>query len=593
MIEEGLILKYALQNALLFGGRANPGAVMGKVLAERPELKAEAKTLGQLVAKVVKEVNSLKPEEQKKRLESLAPELLEKKAHEKQEHVLPELPNVKGSAVVMRMAPYPSGPLHIGNARMAVLNDEYVKKYGGRLILAFDDTIGVEKSVIMTGKGEKELQKKEILPEAYDLIRDGLKWLGVEWHQEVYKSDRLETFYKYARQLLEMGHAYACTCAPDKFRIDFKSKTKECPCRSIPVSESLERWQDMLDGRYLAGGAVVRLKTGMGLPDPAIRDPVAMRITDREHPKVGRKYRVWPLLEFSWAIDDHELGITHILRGKDLVKEDRMEEIVWGFFGWPKAQFIHYGKFHIAGTETGSRVDGTARAGQAGTISKSKAKQLIAEGKYFGWDDPRTWSLQSLRRRGFSPGVIRKFLLSFGLSMADVSSSPEILYSMSKDEIDAKANRYFFVNEPQEFEVLGAPTPTVAKVPVHPDFPDRGFREFLFEKPQLKVLISKPDLSLLEKNPAVRLKDLFNVSLSGGKLEYSGEQGGVYEVPKIHWLPAENGIKAEVVMPDGSKAVGVAESGTRSLKTGDIVQFERFGFVRCDESPGAFWFMHR
>lgn len=590
MVDEKLILKYALQNALLFGGRANPGAVMGKVLAEKPELKSEAKALGQLVAKAVKEVNALSPEEQKKRLEGMAPELLEKKVHEKQEHVLPELPNVNGP-VVMRMAPYPSGPLHIGNARMAVLNDEYAKKYGGKLILAFDDTIGVEKSVIMTNEGEKELQKKEILPEAYDLIRDGLNWLGVKWHDEVYKSDRLDIFYKYAKQLIEMGHAYVCTCAPDVFRIDFKSKKADCPCRDIPVSESLERWRDMLDGKYSAGGAVVRLKTGMDMPDPALRDPVAMRITDREHPKVGRKYRVWPLLEFSWAIDDRELGITHILRGKDLVKEDRIEEIVWGFFGWPKAEFIHYGKFHISGTE-GPHVDGTSRAGEAGTISKSKAKQLIAEGKYFGWDDPRTWSLQSLKRRGFSPQVIRKFLLSFGLSLADVSSSPEILYSMSKDEIDAGANRYFFVNEPQEFEIIGAPMPSVAKVPVHPDFADRGFREFRFERAPLRVLISKSDISILEKNEAVRLKDLFNVSLSGKALEYSAEQGGVYDVPKIHWLPAESGVNAEVVMPDGSKAIGVAEKGTSILKAGDIVQFERFGFVRRD-FPGVFWFLHR
>ncbi len=580
MVDGSLILKYALQNALLFGGRANPGAVMGKVLAEKPELKSEAKALGQLVAKAVKEVNAISPGEQKKRLELMAPELLEKKVHEKQEHILPELPNVNGP-VVMRMAPYPSGPLHIGNARMAVLNDEYAKKYDGKLILAFDDTIGVEKSIIMTNEGEKELQKKEILPEAYDLIRDGLNWLGVKWDSEVYKSDRIEIFYKYAKQLIEMGHAYVCTCAPDKFRIDFKSKKVDCPCRIIPISESLERWQDMLDGKYTAGGAVVRLKTGMDTPDPALRDPVAMRITDREHPKVGWKYRVWPLLEFSWAIDDHELCITHILRGKDLVKEDRIEEIVWGFFGWQKAEFIHYGKFHIAGTES------------AGTISKSKAKQMIAEGKYFGWDDPRTWSLQSLKRRGFSPQVIRKFLLSFGLSLADVSSSPEILYSMSKDEIDAGANRYFFVNEPQEFEVKGAPIPSIAKVPVHPDFPDRGFREFQFERAPVRVLISKSDLAILEKNPAVRLKDLFNVSLSGSTLKYSAEQGAVYAVPKIHWLPADGRAKAaEVVMPDGSKASGMTESGTGKLEAGDIVQFERFGFVRCD-AQGVFWFLHR
>ena len=137
-----VFLKHVLANAVKYGGKANPKAVLGKILSEMPELRSKAKEVLSVVLGLVEEVNKMPLEVQKAKLSEIAPEMM-KEREKREERELPPLPNVeKYEKVVMRLAPYPSGPLHIGNARMAILNDEYVKKYDGELLLVFDDTIG-------------------------------------------------------------------------------------------------------------------------------------------------------------------------------------------------------------------------------------------------------------------------------------------------------------------------------------------------------------------------------------------------------------------------------------------------------------------
>ncbi|MEM2985288.1 MAG: glutamate--tRNA ligase [Candidatus Jordarchaeaceae archaeon] len=446
---EQIILKYALANAVKFGGKANQKAVMGKIIAENPDLKSQIKEVGKLASQIVEDVNKYTLDQQKKKLLEIAPELLEEEKRVEEVKELPPLPNVERyKQVVMRLAPYPSGPLHIGNTRMVILNDEYVKRYGGKLILVFDDTIGSE--------------EKRIEPEAYDLIREGLEWLGVKWHQELYKSDRIPEFYKYCEQLISKNEAYVCLCEAKEWRDKYKVTGKACPHRNQSLEVNLDYWKKMLEGDYSEGEAVVRLKTGMDYPDPAVRDHIIMRISEREHPRVGSKYRVWPLLEFSWAVDDHLLGITHILRGKDLIKEDIIEQHVWKKMGWPTVEFVHYGIITFKGLK----------------LSKSKARKLIENGVYLGWSDPRTWSLQSLRRRGIRPEAIRRAMIDLGLSMIDIEYSPEILYAVNRKMVDPSAHRYFFVESPTELTVKKVPNGELeAKPLLHPDFPEKGTRK--------------------------------------------------------------------------------------------------------------------
>ena len=183
-----LILKYALLNAVQHDGKANVQAVLGKIISENPKVRNEIKEIIPEIKKIVAEVNSLSVDEQKKKVKELGLKIEKKKVEEERE--LPPLPNVKKyKKIVMRMAPFPSGPLHIGNARMALLNDEYVKKYKGKLLLVIDDTIG----------SEAKIPTKE----AYPLVKEGLKWLGVKWHKIIYKSDRMKLFYEWAEKLTD------------------------------------------------------------------------------------------------------------------------------------------------------------------------------------------------------------------------------------------------------------------------------------------------------------------------------------------------------------------------------------------------------
>ncbi|MHA1672253.1 MAG: glutamate--tRNA ligase family protein, partial [Promethearchaeota archaeon] len=321
-----------LKNAIHFKGTANPKAVLGKLMRDRPDLRSQAKTLKTLVYQIIEEINALTIEEQSAKVLSLDPHALDpEEKHEAEEKTLPELPGAEKGKVVMRLAPYPSGALHIGNARMVVLNDEYVKRYNGKLLLVFDDTIGTTLAKIDDPKA------KYVIPEAYDLIPEGLEWLGVKYHEVHYKSDRVEIYQEEAGKMIDQGHAYVCNCDANDFREKYKRPGKECPCRSKSLEYHQEMYEKMKDGQIEEQGAVVRLKTGMDQKDPAMRDHILMRISDAPHPRIGTKVRLWPVLEWSWGLDDHLLGVTHIVRGIDLRKEGEVEKFIWDLKGWKHA----------------------------------------------------------------------------------------------------------------------------------------------------------------------------------------------------------------------------------------------------------------
>lgn len=549
---DSLIRKYALQNAVFYKGKANPGAVVGKVMAEDPSLKGKAKKVNELARKIVGEINELTLKEQTKELEKIAPELLIREKVVRRTE-LPQLPNVKGD-VVMRLAPYPSGPLHLGNARMVLLNDEYVKRHRGKLILVYDDTIGSEEKLPIT--------------EAYDYIKEGLDWLGVECHETYYKSDRVELFYEWGEKLLQGGHAYVCECSPDSLRSN-REKMEDCEHRDQSIEDNLEKWKKMLGGEYKEGGAVVRIKTDMKHPNPAFRDRVLFRISDREHPRVGDKHHVWPMLELSWAVDDHELGVTHILRGKELVMEDMMEKWIWDALGLEGPEFVHYGMMRLKGVK----------------MSKSAVRREIEEGKLTGISDPRTWSMQSLRRRGMRPEAVRSFVLGFGMSLTDIEVPVENLYAENRKLIDQEADRYFFVPEPVRIEIEGVPEIEAVEIPLHPDFPERGMRVVNAGK---YVYITKEDYEKY-KNEKIRLKDFCNILL-GERSDFVSLH--VEDLPKVQWL--YDYLHVEVVMPDGSVVKGFGEKNLEHTEEGQLIQFERFGFVRIDSKgdPVVAMFAH-
>ena len=540
---ESIVRKYALQNAVFYDGKATMGAVLGKVMAENPELRPRAKEVSSLAKGVVNEINELSPDAQKKALEEIAPELLVRESKHR-DNTLPDLKGVVGE-VRMRMAPNPSGPLHIGHSRMAVLNDEYVKRYGGICYNRFEDT-----------------DPARIDPSGYDTIPADFEWLGVKIHKTVIQSDRFEMYYDIAKKLLEMGKAYVCTCKIDDWR-ELKNHKKACEHREQPLDEQMVRWDKMFDGSYKPEEASLVVKTDLQHPNPAIRDFVALRIDDTPHPRTGSKFRVYPLMNLSVAIDDHLLDLTHVLRGKDHLNNTYRQEYIYDYLGWKKPEYIHYGRVSIEDAQ----------------LSTSKMANGIKEGLYTSWDDLQLGTLASMRRRGIRPEAIRRYWVETGIKEVDIEFSWKTLFTFNRELIDDGANRYFFVNDPVRFTFSGIESELVAKAPLHPEHPERGTRA-LRVAPGSSIFISRDDL----KNSPVRLrlKDLCNVELKDDRMIYAGNDLSVLKdgVQIVHWVP-EDAVPAEVLMTDGSTRKGLAEP-MLSKALGAVVQLERFAFVRVE-----------
>lgn len=564
-----ILLINGLKNAIEFSGKPNKKAIMGKLMAQRKDLRSQATIIIPILDQIIEEISGLSLEEQEAKLLKLDPQALEKKEIKVEKKELPELPNLdKYDKVVMRLAPYPSGALHIGNARMVVLNNEYIKRYNGQLILFYDDTIGSPRALRDSPKA------KYVLPEAYDLIKEGIEWLGVKCSKIYYKSDRLEMYYKYCEQLIKDNMAYVCYCTAEIFRENYKKQGKNCPHRDQLVKKNLDEWHSMLRGQYREMEAVVRLKTGMEQKDPALRDQIIMRISEAEHPRVGTKYIIWPMLEFSWAIDDHLIGITHILRGADLIKEDIIENFIWEHFKWEKAEFLHYGRLKFPDMY----------------LSKTKARNNIQSGKFEGWDDPRTWSLQSLKKRGIKPEALSEALLDLGMSMSGITFSTSWIYAKNKAIIDNSSDRYFFVEAPILLVVENIPfSELIAEPLLLPTNPKKGKRKIkvIVKNNQIKILIALSDANKLKEGQIFRLKDLINIQilsidLKGKKIKanfHSLELNRSLSYSIIQWVPDEDKVKVSILKPDGNVSNGYGEINLLKIPMNKTIQFERYGFV--------------
>ena len=540
------IFVFALQNAVKHRSLPKGGTVMGMVMGRYPEFRSRASEVSSLLAGVLDEVAALTPEERECRLKELAPELAEDISKPKSR--TRELPALEGAdkGVAMRFAPNPSGPLHLGHARAAVLNDEYVKRYGGKYILRIEDT-----------------DPKRIDTDAYGMVQEDIEWLGLTVHEVVYQSDRFDLYYGLAADLIERGGAYVCTCDNIQFR-ELKLAKKACPCRDEDVGTNLELWQKMLDGEFYEGSASVRVKTDLDHPDPAMRDyPIFRILNSPPHPRLDA--HVYPLMNFSVAVDDHVLGITHVIRGKDHIANTGRQKYIFDYFGWKPPVYRHYGRMSIEGV----------------VLSTSQMREGITGGSYQGWDDIRLGTLRALARRGIRPQAVREAMVEIGIGETDISFSWENLFAKNRAIIDPEANRYFFVPDPVEALISGAPEET-AHALLHPGEPERGTRDIQFLG---RALLPGEDIGVDVE--MVRLKDLFNVRLEqkdgSPEFVYGGESLAVARAagaPIIQWLPPESAVPCTLVTPGGEKR-GACEPGV-SKEAGKVVQFERIGFARID-----------
>ncbi len=546
---EETIYKYALTNAVEHGNKCQTGSVIGMVMSKHPEMRKDPKTVSQLAGKLSAKVNGLSPEEQQSELEKYGG-LEEHKRTQEKPKGLPELENAEKGKVTLRFAPNPSGPLHIGHARAALLNMLYQKKYDGKLILRIEDT-----------------DPKRVEPDAYTAIPEDVEWLGIKPDEVYIQSDRLEIYYEYARKAIEIGAAYMCTCDAGEFK-KLKDNCQPCPCRSHTVEENMELWDKFEDMEE--GEAVLRVKTDIKHKNPAIRDWVAMRIVDQEHPRLGNKYRIYPMMNFSVTVDDHLMGMTHVLRGKDHLANSEKQSYLYKHFGWKIPEFIHYGRLKMDDV----------------LLSTSKAREGIANGKYTGWDDPRLGTIRAIARRGIKKEALYELIEEIGTKQADATISWKKIYGLNRKIIEENTNRYFFIPNPVKVDVKDLPedkqSMSVTRE-LHYNKPEKGLRNLNFNG---SAYIPKDDYEkALDKKP-LRLMDLINIDITSSDVTYDSEsleEAQSKHASIIQWVPVEDSIKAKVVMPDNTIVDGFIEKDSSDVKVDDIVQLERFGFARVDE----------
>ncbi|MFH0817554.1 MAG: glutamate--tRNA ligase family protein, partial [Candidatus Micrarchaeota archaeon] len=360
MIEES-IKKHALRNALDHG-KADPKAVVGRVIAECPEAKKDMKKTMAEIEKIVADVNSL-PKEQIE-IEISKYSFAEKKKNERGL----ELPGAETGKVVTRFPPEPSGYLHIGHAKAAFLGWSMARKYEGKFLLRFDDT-------------NPEAESDEYIGP----IKEALEWLGIDWDSETYTSDKIPLLYEYAEKLILCGGAYVFNCKPDEIKHN-RSTRKDCPCRELKKEENLVRWKGMLSGSTEKGDSIVRFRGDMSSDNTAMRDPTLLRIIETAHYRQGTKYRVWPVYDFGAPILDSLEGVTHAMRSKEYELRDEFYYALIKAFGLRRPTIVEFSRLSIKGMP----------------VSKRLLRPLIQKKVVSGWDDPRLPTIFALRRRGIT-----------------------------------------------------------------------------------------------------------------------------------------------------------------------------------------------
>ncbi len=557
-----IIRALTLENAVKYEGKAQKAPILSKLLYMHPELRAEVRSIIALVEESLSYVNSLDLEEQVRELEEMSSYLpIEEMRIE--EEGLPSLPMAERGMVATRFSPNPNFVLHLGSSRAAILSHDYAQMYDGRFILRFEDT---------------DPRTKRPKPEYYDSIREDLIWLDCRWDEEYIQSQRLKIYYGVARTLVEEGKAYVCECEKDYFK-NYVSEMKPCPDRSISIKIHGERLERMLDGGYGEGEAILRIKTDLNHPNPAVREWPALRVIDpskHPHPLTGSRYMVWPLYNFSCSIDDHLMEVTHIIRGVEHLVNETRQKYLFQHMGWIFPITIHYGRLGIP----------------TGVLSKSEILRGIDEGMYKGYDDPRLATLAALRRRGFQPEAIRHVIHDVGIRPSFATIEWKNLEAYNRKIVDAVANRRFVVLDPSRLSIKGISHTLKVGVRLHPDHPDRGQRIFnlVSRKDYVMVYVERMDMEDCRAGSIIRLMGFVNVMVErvdpsfyeGVVKDYDVSSALEVRAPIIHWVPIDECVEADVLWEDASQKGGLGEMGLMDEKPGNLIQMERIGFARVE-----------
>ena len=443
--------------------------------------------------------------------------------------------------VQTRFPPEPNGYLHIGHAKSILFNYGLAQKYNGKFNLRFDDTNPTK-------------EKTEFV----ESIMADVKWLGADFEDRLFfASNYFEKMYECAVFLIKKGKAFVCDLSAEQireYRGDFNTPGKESPYRNRSIEENLRLFEEMKEGKYQDGEKVLRAKIDMASPNINMRDPVIYRVAHMHHHNTGDKWCIYPMYDFAHPIEDAVEHITHSICTLEF--EDHRPLYDWVVreceFENPPRQ-IEFAKLHLTNVVTGKRY----------------IKKLVEDGIVDGWDDPRLVSIAALRRRGYTPESIKRFVELVGVSKANSSVDYAMLEYCIREDLKLKKSRMMAVLDPVKLVIDNYPEGQVEEldVPNNLENPELGSRKVPFSR---EVYIEREDF--MEEPPKkyfrmfpgneVRLMGAYFVKCTGCEKDENGnvtvvhgtydpetKSGSGFEGRKvkgtIHWVAVPTAKKIE------------------------------------------------
>ena len=538
-------------------GSTTAKIVLAKLMGSRPDLRGRAAEVAGTVSDIVSEVNRMDPSD----LEKHRPPPRQQKARP----ALPPLPGAVRGAVVLRFPPEPNGYPHIGHAKAAIINDEYAKMYGGRLVLRMDDT-------------NPSAERLEF----YAAIKVGLEWLGVKFHRVKNTSDDIDLLHSKAAQLIHAGKAYVCTCDRQASSHNRRNRIL-CHCGRLGPEENHSRWVRM-QTKYKPGEAVLRYRGDMQSENTTMRDPVLFRIVDERHPLLENDYRTWPSYDLAIAVEDSVDGITHALRSKEYEMRNELYHSIQEALSLRPSSVAVFSRLSLRDMP----------------VSKRLIKPLLERGHIASYDDPRLPTLAGLKRRGISPEAIRKFILSLGFTKSDTVAPFETLEAYNRSIIDSRSVRLHMARQPVEFAVRDGPGSV--SLPALPG----SSGELRRMDVSGRVFLEASDVESLDGGAAVLMGiGRAHVDPAARTITVRQGAGGAdASPPRIHWVPVGDSVRIRLLVPrppfsndkfdENSLEVlsCVAEPHFDALPDDSMIQFVRFGYARKESSKQAV-FAHR
>ena len=507
--------------------------------------------------------------------------------------------------VITRFPPEPNGYLHIGHAKAICLDFGMAKNHWGKCNLRFDDTNPVKEEV-----------------EYIDSIKEDIHWLGFDWEdREYYASDYFSNLYNFAVELIQKGLAYVDDQPADLISSQKGTPSQpgiESPYRERMADKNIELFGRMNNGEFEEGSHVFRAKIDMTSPNMHMRDPIIYRIIKSPHHRTGTKWNVYPMYDFAHGQSDYFEGVTHSLCTLEFevhrpLYDWFIDQLITGNY---RPRQIEFNRLNLTYT----------------MMSKRKLLELVQEGKVRGWDDPRMPTLCGLRRRGYTPEAIKKFIDMIGYTKVEAINDVSLLEHAIREDLNIRAPRVFGVLNPLKVIIKNYPEGKIENVELinNPEDETMGKRFVPFCR---EVYIEHDDFMEIPPNKFFRLAPGMEVRLKGAYIikcegfKKNVDTGAIEEVyctydpdtksgenksdkkvkGTLHWVSAQHSVDAEVRLydrlfnhedpagqkdddyrkflnPDSLKILTgcKVEPSLKSAKPLDKFQFQRLGYFCVD-----------